>query len=295
MNYIVLCMLLCVAALSVTAQNEDKPHCGISKEDIEKNKISTLIVENKHYAWGIYRKQYSWSRTYTFDTNGNIVKEDWVSLKSGKLDHSNHYTYDSHENLTGRKIVGDNLNVENRYYFSYNSKGLMDQYWTQPHTKLLFKYNEDGLPVNKLEVSPTDTSLEWNYVYENKLLVEEQYKIRALPTPFITRYIYQNNRLVFELKTHGIDTVGKIAYRYNAMGKMVEKIEIMRGGTKAENWSYDTLGQLIKFERKSDKDIETTEYLYDTNGLLISTKEKASFMPGVVDKSILHYPDMKKQ
>lgn len=289
MKYFILCILFGSVVGIARAQKEDKPHWEVSKDLIVKNGIATLIEENKEFKMGIYRKGSSWKIISMLDTAGNIIKQDWFSLKNDKLDHTNTYKYDGYGNLIYRSIVGTNLNVEYNYFYRYNAKGLMDQYWTQPHTKLLYKYNEDGLIVNKLEVSPTDTSLEWNYVYENKLLVEEKHKIAALSTPFMTRYSYKNNVPVYVLTTHGRDTTTVIAYEYDLMGRVIKETETVGGDKKIINRTYNVSGQLATYELRYHREVEITEYLYDTNGLLVQTKCRYSVLPGLVEKSTFTY------
>ncbi len=284
-------MLLLSGVFFSHAQNEDVPQSPVSKDVIVKNRIRVLVCESRNYFWGWHRKSNSWRITYNFDTSGNIIREDWQSLKDGIQSHSAIFKYDEHGNLTNRKIVSENLDMENQYFYKYDSNGLMVQYYTDPNpqTKLLFRYNAEGFIVNKQEVTPTHTTREWNYFYADKHLIEVQDKPRGFSMPYITKYHYENDKLVFEVSMFGADTTGTIRYDYDSLGKKVREVEAQKAGSTVKTWNYNSLGQLIRFEKRSGKDIETSEYEYDKEGLLVHIKEKYSFIFGAVEKSTLSY------
>jgi hypothetical protein len=291
MKYFVICVCLLLVVSLCHAQNEDMPHCDVSKEIIAKNGIRVLVQENRNYFLGLYRKAYSWKIVYKFDLSGNIISQNWVSLKNEKLDHINTYKYDAHGNLTDRKITSEGFNVEYEYFYTYNSHGLIEQYYTQPDRKILYKYDQDKLVTYKLDITPIDTVQTWSYFYENKQLSEVHHKLRALPTSFVTRYRYENNKLKLEVETTNSDTISTTSYLYNSDEKKTEEINITRGEISSKNWEYNLLGQLVKFTQKSGKDKDVVIFSYDSNGFLVGKEERSDLIFGVVDKSKFYYQE----
>jgi hypothetical protein len=294
MKYFVGCVCLLLVVSLCHAQNEDMPHCDVSKEIITKNGIKVFAQENRNYFLGIYRKAYSWKIVYKFDSSGNIISQNWVSLKNEKQDHITTYKYDAHGNLTNRKITSEGFNVEYEYFYTYNSQGLIEQYYTQSDRKILYKYDRDKLVTYKLDLTPIDTVQTWSYFYENKRLSEVRHKLRALPTSFVTRYRYENNKLILEIETTNSDTISATSYHYNSDGKETEEINAARGEISSKNREYNSLGQLAKFTKKTGKDKEVTIYSYDNDGFLVGKEERSDLIFGVVDRSKFYYQQTEK-
>lgn len=290
MKYLITCVVVLLMTLVARSQNEDKPFCVIPQDSIVKHKITMLAREDKTYWCGVYRKKYSYNIIYTFDSTGNITSQDWISLKTKKRDHINTYTYDAHGNLIGRKIDGQNLHMKYAYYYRYDSSGRMDQYYTEPRQKLLFQYQNTRLST-KLKVTPTDTLEMWFYAYAYHFnhLIQEVHTTKGSPTDFVTYFVYENNNLQHEVHLINTDTIYTVIYTYDTRGNKISEVQTHRMKGNEKTWQYGNNGQLISYQNKEGKDIETQTYTYSPDGLLFEIKRKSSVEWGTTEKSKLFY------
>lgn len=281
------CVLLMLAMINlVHAQTGDLPVCVIPRDSIVKHKISVMASEDKVYRFGLVRKKISYKIIHMFDTSGRIVKQEWISFKTGKTDHVNTYTYNEHGDLTSRKMNGKNIHMKFSYFYRYNEQGLMDQYYTEPRQKLLFRYTYDGLLQTKLKVSPTDTSEWWNYEYIDNRLVREIYQTKGIQHPFVTDYVYDGNRLKSKIHMMKTDTLNTVVYGYDEWGNKSSEVQTHRMANHRKQWIYKG-NLLITYTNTTDKENEQFSYVYNQEGVLIQIKHKDGF--GSVTKSTLFY------
>ena len=164
-------------------------------------------------------------------------------------------------------------------------------------------YNEDNLPIQKIETDPDGRKIVWEYTYysdgnlKSKSVVgdgfyiggwQRLYKYDArnnlIKMTYINyngvyneTYVYDdNNRLVEEnLKPHGSSDT-RMTYEYDANGNVVREVKYLyESVTEIKEYTYDVNGRLIRqVVRDKQRNSKFFDYEYDANGNVIKEVER---------------------
>ena len=214
---------------------EEGGYIEISADRIKNTKIKSLKEESDCY---VEQEK----PPYKFEDCGEKLEEK----------------YDANGNITLLKIYEDG-DLTNTYTYTYQNNRLIQEEEddTEDIYKKSYKYNTNGLLIEKNEYENKKLEYRYTYAYNAKGLMTEK--------------IYQSLRR--NESGFGSATYVKTIYTYNQNGKIASGTEYLKDGRKKDKtiYEYSNKERTVAEKKERDDDEYVPEYIstYDTKGNLI--------------------------
>lgn len=179
---------------------------GFNDDWMIKNKFNNQnkLIESTHFSGN----KISTINEFKYDDNGNLISDITTYPKEDTDENSTSYKYDENNNII--EMI-EKTSIIKKNNPSYN--------------KLVFKYDSNNNKVYESEVDEKgDTGISREFKYDdNNNIIEEKYTYNN-GKPFITKYYYNEDKLVEEKlfnKEGSLD--GITSYEYDKVGNWIKK------------------------------------------------------------------------
>mgnify|MGYP003293027959 CR=1 FL=1 len=230
-----------------------------------------LIEEETHNNNKIYQ--------YTYDDMGNVtlIKDEnnnilysYLYDKLSRLinDGNNTYSYDSNGNITS--IYNANSGITKTYNYHSTIKDLLTSI-TDSDNNVLYSFTYSGLYPTSITKNNITHSLSWR---GNRLINIDNnisysydhygYRISKTVNNLVTRYIYEDNKLIYLNKQIDSNTSIEFNFVYNLNNQLVA----LQYNGKDYFYIHDALGNIISITNSSGSVLAS--YEYDAFGNIVS-------------------------
>lgn len=291
MKKLILILSLCLVFANLWAQNIDEKE----KKQFKKTKVSsetlmghTVVEYGKASAIGVKKS------TRTFDTDGNVTSV---------------IEYDQSSRPTVRTLLKYNRNgqliggieykgfdeLKDKYKINYDKQGNKTQKQSSnPDNPYLisYEYNEDRLLVKKTKTVNSEIIYKYNYLYKNKLLIQEKYWSDRLN--LTKTFVYDSvGNLIKEMnKTDRFDGYS-FEYKYDKKGNKTLETKYSVEGLPIEwlEFGYDLNNNIQHIKKYNFEGLLTYQwnYYYDGKANLESVKIQEGGQVVYITKYLYRY------
>ncbi len=185
---------------------------------------------------------------YTYDTNGNLIKEYWDF--NGQWSQTFNYKYDIFSTVDSKQYTSSNVFIRNNCDYRISGEN--------------YVYSDGSGGPSKFEYDETGKLIQKHYDHSNGLFTK-------------TTFLYDfNGRLTKSYRLYSSGLSGVFSYEFNENGKLLKRIfRCSDGRDGEETYKYDESGKLTGGVWKNFDSwlTGTLTVTYDKDGL----KEKAFF------------------